>query len=74
MTQRDAANPTLGGKVIAIAGGPRIETFIEGPTDPLASEIERLTIPLTIRPQAPAALELELPGDRVRVEIGRWSR
>jgi predicted AlkP superfamily phosphohydrolase/phosphomutase len=73
ITPREAADPSLGGKVISLAKGARVETHIEGPADPLADSHERVQIPLVIERSGNDALEIELQGHKQRIPIGRWS-
>ena len=73
LSPREAENRELGGKVIAIGKGEEIESFIEGPSDPLAEKHERLTVPIVIRPKDDDSLEVEVDGETVTAEIGRWS-
>jgi predicted AlkP superfamily phosphohydrolase/phosphomutase len=73
LTPRDAADPSLGGKVIALAKGAEIRTYIEGPADPRKETLERVQIPLILRPEGATTLEIELQGRKETVEVGRWS-
>jgi predicted AlkP superfamily phosphohydrolase/phosphomutase len=72
LSPRAAADPALGGKVISIKKGPEIETYVEGPANPLSQDLERLQVPLRLRPKG-QALELELQGHTEILEVGRWS-
>jgi predicted AlkP superfamily phosphohydrolase/phosphomutase len=73
LSPRDAASSDLGGKVLSLGAGDSVETFVEGPVNPLSPDGERLTLPLKISRAGKDALSIELAGRRETVEAGRWS-
>lgn len=73
LSPRDAADPELGGKVLSLANAKKVETVIEGPTNPLSESHERLTVPLKLEAAGKDALRIEVAGRSETVEVGRWS-
>ncbi|MFQ5352469.1 MAG: alkaline phosphatase family protein, partial [Candidatus Binatia bacterium] len=73
LSPREASDPKHGGKVVSIGRGAESTAIIEGLANPLAEKFERLTIPITIRRAGSDAVEVEIQGTTVAVEVGRWS-
>ncbi|MBI5506847.1 MAG: alkaline phosphatase family protein [Deltaproteobacteria bacterium] len=73
LSPRDAADPDLGGKVLSLANAKKVETVIEGPTNPLSESHERLTVALKLEAAGKDALNIEVAGRSETVEVGRWS-
>ncbi|RMD85388.1 MAG: hypothetical protein D6815_01940 [Candidatus Dadabacteria bacterium] len=72
LSPAEAADPKLGGRVVAIEKAAEIRSFIEGPVDPLSKDGKRLRAEVTFRPRGKDSVEVEVGGRTHTIEIGRW--
>ena len=49
-----------------------IQTTLEGPPDPLKTELKTMTVPMTIAPANPGVVVV-IGGERAKLEVGQWS-
>ncbi|MFP6626448.1 MAG: alkaline phosphatase family protein [Deltaproteobacteria bacterium] len=73
LSPRQASDPALGGKVVALSRGAEVATIIEGPANPLADTFERLTTGLHLKKSGRDALEINIDGYSEIVKSGHWS-